>query len=571
MASWSGACAAKRAGMQLFLVMLATLQISGVNAKSGKSGDQQERVLQQRVLQQRVALKNVNVIDVKSLQLREKRTLLLDDGFITDIRDTGKKRIPKQYTVVDLKGKFLLPGLIDSHVHLATNPDGNDSLNENISRLRHLLRGGVTGVRDMGGDTRLLGYLKREALLDKIQAPDIYYSIIIGGEEFFSDPRTQSSARGYHSGNTSWMRAIDSNSDWKQVVAEAKGLGATGIKIYRNVSADLLSPLITQAKHQGLKVWSHAYIQPARPMDAVNAGAEVLSHANIVAAHVVENYKEQRHKLDTQGPAFKAENYRGLYQQMVKNGVLLDSTLTVYKTLTARDERFNKDYLSAVFNSRQALNAGVKIVAGTDSFADYKNGDLPSLHNEMALMVRDLNMKPVQAIQAATLHSAQALGMETRMGSIEKGKLANFVVTDKNPMENIEHTKSIVHVLKNGKFIYRGSDERLPFSAARASGNQLFLSGQIGNIPGTMVLNGRSIESQMHQTMHNIKDVLQEHNLGFNQVVKCTLMLENIKDWEKASEVYKSYFPQELPARSAFAADGLALGAKAEVECIADL
>lgn len=75
----------------------------------------------------------------------------------------------------------------------------------------------------------------------------------------------------------------------------------------------------------------------------------------------------------------------------------------------------------------------------------------------------------------------------------------------------------------------------------------------------------------MHQTMQNIAAVLQQHQLGFQSVFKCTLMLADIQDWPAANTVYIQYFNAPLPARSAFAASGLALGAKVEVECMAQL
>ena len=128
---------------------------------------------------------------------------------------------------------------------------------------------------------------------------------------------------------------------------------------------------------------------------------------------------------------------------------------------------------------------------------------------------------------------------------------------------------NIAHVLKNGQFIYRGDNPALPFISAKKAAGVLWMSGQLGNLPGTMKLAGNDIETQMHQTMKNIGFVLQDHNLDYSDITKCTLMLANIDDWAKASEVYKSYFPFELPTRSAFAASGLALNAKVEVECLA--
>ena len=111
-------------------------------------------------------------------------------------------------------------------------------------------------------------------------------------------------------------------------------------------------------------------------------------------------------------------------------------------------------------------------------------------------------------------------------------------------------------------------EQRLPFSSAVRVGDLLFLSGQIGNTPDGKLPAG--IEAQARQAMENIGAVLKGQGLGFGDLVKCTVMLDDMKDWPAFNKVYVTYFPDEkYPARSAFGADGLALGALLEVECIA--
>jgi 2-iminobutanoate/2-iminopropanoate deaminase len=112
----------------------------------------------------------------------------------------------------------------------------------------------------------------------------------------------------------------------------------------------------------------------------------------------------------------------------------------------------------------------------------------------------------------------------------------------------------------------RLGEQRLPFSEAVRVGDILFLSGQIGNRPDGTLPQG--IEAQARQTMDNIGRVLKGQGLGFADVVKCTVMLDDMKDWPAFNKVYVTYFPDgKFPARSAFGADGLALGALLEVEC----
>ena len=108
--------------------------------------------------------------------------------------------------------------------------------------------------------------------------------------------------------------------------------------------------------------------------------------------------------------------------------------------------------------------------------------------------------------------------------------------------------------------------QRLPFSSAVRVGDMLYLSGQIGNRPDGTLPEG--IEAQSRQVMDNIGGVLKSAGLSFSDVVKCTVMIDDIKQWGDFNKVYVTYFPDgKFPARSAFGADGLAMGALIEVEC----
>jgi len=111
-------------------------------------------------------------------------------------------------------------------------------------------------------------------------------------------------------------------------------------------------------------------------------------------------------------------------------------------------------------------------------------------------------------------------------------------------------------------------DQPLPFSEAVRVGDTLYMSGQIGIGADGKLPAG--IEAQTRQAMDNIAGVLKRQGLGWGDVVKCTVMLDNIADWPAFNKVYVTYFPDgNFPARSAFGTDGLALGALLEVECLA--
>jgi reactive intermediate/imine deaminase len=109
----------------------------------------------------------------------------------------------------------------------------------------------------------------------------------------------------------------------------------------------------------------------------------------------------------------------------------------------------------------------------------------------------------------------------------------------------------------------------LPFSSAVRVGNLLFLSGQIGNVPGTRQLADTAITGQTRQTLENIKAVLSAAGSSLERVVKCTVFLVTMADYQSMNAVYTTFFPKDPPARSTVAGSGLALGARVEIECIA--
>ncbi|HXJ29180.1 MAG TPA: RidA family protein [Gemmatimonadales bacterium] len=109
----------------------------------------------------------------------------------------------------------------------------------------------------------------------------------------------------------------------------------------------------------------------------------------------------------------------------------------------------------------------------------------------------------------------------------------------------------------------------LPFSSATRVGNLLFLAGQVGNTPGTRQLADTGIAGQTRQAFENIKTVLAAAGSSLERVVKCTVFLTSMGDYQAMNTVYATYFPKDPPARSTVAGSGLALGARVEIECIA--
>jgi len=114
-----------------------------------------------------------------------------------------------------------------------------------------------------------------------------------------------------------------------------------------------------------------------------------------------------------------------------------------------------------------------------------------------------------------------------------------------------------------------GAASTLPFSSAVRAGSMLYLSGMLGTDPATNRLVPGGIAAETRQAMENIKAAVEANGSSMDRVVKCTVMLADIKEWGAMNAVYITFFPNHKPARSAFGASGLALGGRAEIECIA--
>lgn len=127
----------------------------------------------------------------------------------------------------------------------------------------------------------------------------------------------------------------------------------------------------------------------------------------------------------------------------------------------------------------------------------------------------------------------------------------------------VDHEADIEYLLMPGM-----EELDLPFSSAVRVDNTLYMSGNLGNIPGTIELAEGGIQGETRQTLENIKRVVEHFGSSMDRVVKCTVFLADMAEWGAMNEVYKTYFPNP-PARSALGASGLALDARVEIECIA--
>ncbi|MBN1968267.1 MAG: amidohydrolase family protein [Candidatus Delongbacteria bacterium] len=397
-----------------------------------------------------ILLVNGYIFDVHNGKYITGHDLVIIDDKIVEIVSHDKISRQNFSSIIDLEGKYIIPGLIDSHVHLTSMP------NENC--LEIALLKGVTTVRDMGGDGKYLLDLQNAILTEEIVGPDIYFSAVMGGERFISkDSRVKvSTPPEYELGEAPWARLVTHNSIIAEIIDDAIKCGATGIKIYQDLDKEIIKKLSECAKEKGIKVWGHGFVYPANFYDTITSGVEVVSHANSIV--LKDSWTpESRNSIDIDTTLIKTQKIVEYFEIMKTRSIYYDPTLKIMEYLfktykNQEDIHQTSNYIYKALN--MAYNYGVKFVAGTDYPLPSKKSELFPLHEEIIFLVEKAGFKPSDAIISATLHGAEILGISDSIGSIENCKTANLVILKDDPLTDIRNISSIDFVIKNG-IIYK--------------------------------------------------------------------------------------------------------------------
>ena len=407
------------------------------------------------------ALTHATVLDGTGTAPRTDMTILIENGRIRDVRPSALG-VPPGAAVTDLTGRFVIPGLIDAHVHLGTQPRP-EGVMEAVLRASFL--GGVTSVRDMGGQYQIVHPLAKLGGVDSIPMPRVAYAAIVAGRGMWLDgDRARFFSGGLPPGEAPTVRRLLDATDVAAAVASAKASGATGIKIYNAIDPALVRAVAAEARRAGLRVWSHLFVDPGTASEVVDAGAEVVSHADMFVSEIlpasvragpVPEYRVARHAAYVDTSTMRSESVQKLIATMRSRGTILDPTLYVMRpgpdSAGRIDERRAALFHAAVEFVRSAHRAGVAVAAGTDGLG----GSSPNLHVELQLLVDSVGMSPVEAIRAATQVSARALGMSDSLGTLERGKKADLVILSADPSVDIANTMTVVAVMKAGRLHHR--------------------------------------------------------------------------------------------------------------------
>lgn len=400
---------------------------------------------------------NVNIVDINTGQVIENRQLLILNGKIAAIKPAQTLIADENYTRHDGKGLYVMPGLIDMHVH-AFDPAAF------IIALSH----GVTHLRLLNGVKEHLVWRKELADGSRIGSTITVSSPIISGFK---------NARMHYSAHTPM--------DATRAVAKAKQQGYDLIKAYGNLTAPVLNALLSEAKKQNIPVAKHGP-HPVADMEwNALSGLQSLEHVEDIYQGPL-NYRMDQEKLDETIIKLKSLH------------TSITPTLNIFWHLTQISEQkqayidaLPKDYISPIIaleekhnqvkrwvNSsdemvkhniktlallqeitRQLYQAELSLLVGSDSGMLLSPHGLAT-HTEMALM-QQAGLPAIAVLRAATINAAKTLGKESWMGQVAVGYTADLILSEQNPLENLRTLQQPVAVIKHGRILFSSELQQL--------------------------------------------------------------------------------------------------------------
>ena len=391
-----------------------------------------------------LVLANVTVIDGRGGAAVPDQTIEIRAGKIVAIRPARAADADS----LSVAGRFVIPGLIDSHMHLGQNAATLSQI------LDSLLRGGITSFREMACCANL--YQPLASQVDSIPLPRVFFSAFWADSSFFAEDPRVSKTPG--AGHLPWFLGVDETTKLPEAVRAARASGVTGIKIYSNLDARLVAAITKEAHAQGLRVWSHPVVFPTRPSAVVAAGVDVISHANLLVwegADTLASTYDRGHRFNPFGPPAPyasvppdAPSVVRVLEAMRERGVILDATVS-----TVRGAVSEAAFTWAVRVTALAHKMGIPIAAGTDR--EHFVEGYPALFAELEVLVTAVGLTPLEALTAATRNGARVLGKESQLGTVEVGKVADLVVLGADPSTDVRHLRDVVIVLKGGRPIRR--------------------------------------------------------------------------------------------------------------------
>jgi imidazolonepropionase-like amidohydrolase len=371
-----------------------------------------------------LALVNANVVDVRTGQVQRGVTILLRDGRIASVEAAAA---PAGGRVLDVRGRYVLPGLIDAHTHLSTLPQA-----------RMALESGVTTVRSSGAAMYADVGLRELARKGAIAGPDMVaagYHVRpqLAPQAFLSNPEL-----------SHLMAGVETAAEIREVVRTNLAHGADFIKVLATeragtadtdprlqvFSEEELRAAVEEAAAQGKFVQAHAHGDEGA-MAAVRAGVRSIEHGTYLSDATLALMKEKG--------TFLVPTYTTVVDLTQPGGDYDVAPLRI------RGAHMLPRLRSTV---ERAHRMGVKIVTGADT--SYGPDSLTRIAHEVANFV-EIGMTPLEAIRSATVTAAELLGLERATGAIEPGLEADLIVVERNPLEEIAALQDPLLVVSNGR------------------------------------------------------------------------------------------------------------------------
>jgi imidazolonepropionase-like amidohydrolase len=431
---------------------------------------------------------DVSIVDVYSGTVQPHRTVIVSTNRIigvVDHRDIPKEEADKNKpmgTVIDGHGKFLIPGLWDMHVHMVF---GDWFPRAKEITLPLFIANGITGVRDMGSELDTLEKWRQETATWQLIGPRIVMSgPMLDGPK----PRFPSSI------------AIKTPEDGRRAVDELAGKGVDFIKLQSLIPRDAVFAIADEVKKRGIPFVGHVP-DSVRASEMSNAGQKSFEHligifegASPLEDEFIKGAKSEAKFLSTYDPVRAAKLFALLAKNQTwqcptlvweRGGNLIDQTdfahdtrakyvPAYWKNVTWKrftdevEHEFNTDDLATrkrfvekeLEVVRDMHRAGIPFLAGTDTPPGVYIFPGFSLHEELQRFVA-AGFTPLEALQTATLNPARFLGMESLLGTVERGKFADLILLDANPLDDIRNTQKIAGVIANGRYFSRADLDKM--------------------------------------------------------------------------------------------------------------
>ena len=429
---------------------------------------------------------HVTVINPGTSSIRKDQTVVIAGDHIVAVTEAAKYQPAKNMRVIDGRGQYLIPGLWDMHVHAAFGdwfPGGRQII------LPLFIANGVTGVRDMGGDVPVLMQWRKEIATNQIIGP----RMVISGpmlDGYLPDGKLRFPSSVPVTTTESAVAAVDS----------LKNQGVDFIKVQSVISRDAYLAAASEAHKQGLPIVGHVP-DKVRLKEVVEAGQKSIEHlmgifegCSTEEDKFIQGQGNLKLLLTTQDQPRCDVLIKLLVQNQTwqvptlawqRGGTFLDQRdlkhqpLDKYVPAYWRDvtwKRFSDQMMPDLLRDPLSLrreyfadnlkmvgamhHAGVPFMAGTDAAPGVYIMPGFSLHDELANLV-EAGFTPMEALQTATSNPAKFLGIESSLGSIEPGKIADLVLLRADPLVDIQNTQKISAVIANGRTFDRESLDNL--------------------------------------------------------------------------------------------------------------